>query len=569
MSLSSATHGLTILIRSAAMLHVALSLVPGMAQGAVWSFDSVYGATTSMVLPGGQASLVLDGAGQQARSITYTPTDGATPVSIVRAYGPGERKTIESESGTTRHHVYGAGLAPILRTDSDGGYTYQAGLDTIVVDATGAVSVVHRVADLKHSTVAVLGDPGQQYGQRVSYTSFGSMRLEKTGTGPFTEAVQEAAYEGLTVWLPGDPLFDNRARQYEPASGRFLGLDRAGQAIAYEARGNNPVSRVDPDGNNDFDQLIAAIKQDHGIPIVIGDQHESLEMANILSYLITRLRYENIPIRIYQETNLLAMSPVSNRMLNKRFKGSVLEMNFMSLLTAGFITDLGIPHTEITGEQAAKFKASYTRRDPKEKYKIAKANYDMWEQSIPEALAASRKKNVVSIFFMGGDHLSKVESALQRGPLFIHGQDTVMDTQGAVAVIPMSSYGIQSKYGMVAVFSNGFANEILPDETVFTAMDFRFEAGGKLPRPYQVWIPEKTLMKHKALITRYSKELVSRFEMKLKKTSQNNDSAEKDEEKENDEKKDADSIANQDRPAWVLPVNKPGNASPFPKFDEK
>jgi RHS repeat-associated protein len=92
--------------------------------------------------------------------------------------------------------------------------------------------------------------------QTIDYYPYGliSVNNVRTGDKPTNELFQGKTYDELTKW------YDFHARQYDPALGRWFGVDPQNQfSSPYLAMGNNPVMMVDPDGELAFLAIAAII----------------------------------------------------------------------------------------------------------------------------------------------------------------------------------------------------------------------------------------------------------------------------------------------------------------------
>jgi RHS repeat-associated protein len=118
--------------------------------------------------------------------------------------------------------------------------------DLAVTHASGQVE--YKLGDAIGSTQATVDQNGKLVSS-FSYEPFG--KTTTTSTYPFQ----------FTGRVPVNPsLYYYRARYYCPAAGRFISEDPLGQiagTLLYKYSSNNPVSRVDPSGMDDYSSCVA------------------------------------------------------------------------------------------------------------------------------------------------------------------------------------------------------------------------------------------------------------------------------------------------------------------------
>lgn len=540
---------------------VLLSAMPGMTLSADWAFDNIHGFATLSRLRNGQVTFVRDAMDQQARTISYVADKDDIPISITRAYGPHGHKIIESENSALRHYVYGIGLSPIMRMESDGSITYQLGLDTLSVPASGSATLAHRVVDFKQSTVAAVD--AQVPKQRASYTAFGVMRIEQAAATAYMEALLQAGYEELPPYILGsDQLVDNRARLYDPVSGRFLALDLAKQALAYEARGNDPVTRADVDGYVDFKPLLLAVQEDHKIPIVFGERHDSPFGAIALVNFAMALMNQGIKFRIFQENSLLH-DQLAHAENNKDPDTNRLYIAGLRLLIGlGLVENLRSEDRKISESEKQRLNAAYSNMG---ELPVVVAGFHHWETHIPQILRKTGQQDIVTLFFVGSAHIFPVNKFVPENFDYPTKSLAIVSTgvrssKVSLYLIPISSLDLQSKWNMVSVVpydsSLGYAKHA-SSYYFFEQLSPSLTSLG-----YSICIPFNVFHNHQALGKQYSGAFpLPAYFLKQKDAD--------DEKNESDEKTD-ELHADQHKESSLWPVKKPGGGNfSKEKFYEK
>ncbi|RNL77591.1 DNRLRE domain-containing protein [Nocardioides marmorisolisilvae] len=214
-----------------------------------YTYNSTTGRLTTVTPPSGPSvGYTYDGRGQvtQVGSNTYTynlagrvvtDSDGTT-----YAYDGDGRRLTSTKSGSTLNYLWDPQSYNLLDETTSSGtqreYTYGLGLVSITSGA-GALSSVH--ADSQGS-VRALTDSGGTTTYAASYEPYGLSR-SSTGTSgsPLGFSGQYSDTTGLQHL---------RARQYDPASGRFLAPDMVATASAnaYSYADDNPMVEGDPSG---------------------------------------------------------------------------------------------------------------------------------------------------------------------------------------------------------------------------------------------------------------------------------------------------------------------------------
>lgn len=202
-----------------------------------------------------------NGAQTSKGSITYTWNNVEQMTGI-----PSRNKTfaydaigllrIATRNGATTRYVWDVmGIGNLLmETDNSGNalnyYIYGNGL-IARRSAAGVYSFYH--GDYRGSTVAMT-DAAQNITHKYQYDAFGAV-LNKVEAN--ANAFQYVGKYG--VMYEGDTLSYMRARWYDASMGRFLSEDPVWNTNLYTYGGNNPVNKVDPDGNHPIIAMANAI----------------------------------------------------------------------------------------------------------------------------------------------------------------------------------------------------------------------------------------------------------------------------------------------------------------------
>jgi RHS repeat-associated protein len=178
----------------------------------------------------------------QANRLKTAVISGTTTTYVYDGDGKVIRKTV---GVTTTNYLYDVATdLPVLLSDGARKYVYGIGL-AYTVDSANAVSVYH--TDGLGSVRALTSITGTLV-QTYQTDAFG---VPTRTQGP---SAQPFRFTGEQL-LPETDFVNLRARQYDPATGRFLSRDPfAGFVIdpqslnRYAYAGNNPVNNVDPSG---------------------------------------------------------------------------------------------------------------------------------------------------------------------------------------------------------------------------------------------------------------------------------------------------------------------------------
>lgn len=224
-----------------------------------WSFE---GQTTSYQSNERNQYLEIDGNAQpfdengnllesSGRSFAYDALNRLVAVGDVRfAYGAGgERVLRSSPSGATRYVSLGDHV--IEERDASGGITtfvYGAGIDQVLEVTRPSGESFFPSRDLIGSTILLSSDAGDPL-QGFEYTTFGAPTVHGAPQPIFDRLFASRPYDAETA------LYNNRARYYDPVTGRFLNVDPI-RHVNREAAGdnwyayvaNNPLRSIDPLG---------------------------------------------------------------------------------------------------------------------------------------------------------------------------------------------------------------------------------------------------------------------------------------------------------------------------------
>ncbi len=172
-----------------------------------------------------------------------------------------------AQSATSQYFVYDGSQLAMTFNDSKElthRYLYGPQVDQVLVDevfTAGAggqrVSdeVLWLLADHQGTIRDVVDDTGALR-NHIEYDSFGNITQEgvpqPAGSGASAEAIDQLFYFQGREWDADTKLQNNRARWYDPGSGRFLSQDPSGfdggDPNLYRYVGNSPLNATDPTG---------------------------------------------------------------------------------------------------------------------------------------------------------------------------------------------------------------------------------------------------------------------------------------------------------------------------------
>ena len=165
-----------------------------------------------------------DGSGPSAPVQTWTAYDGQNPYADYNAAGAAQQR-----------YLYGPAVDALLARTDGGGTTAW-----YLTDKQGTVR------DVATTAGTVL--------DHVAYDGFGNVTGE-TGAGGDRFKYAGREYDAATG------LYFNRARYYDPQTGRFLSQDqsgfRAGDANLYRYAGNGPTNATDPTGHDAYSDAMS------------------------------------------------------------------------------------------------------------------------------------------------------------------------------------------------------------------------------------------------------------------------------------------------------------------------
>jgi RHS repeat-associated protein len=161
----------------------------------------------------------------------------------------------DNANGQTLHMVWdGWRLAEERAADNTlvARYIHGQGPDEILsrTDAIGATLYYHH--DGLGNTLALTDTTGQVV-ERYSYDAFGKTHIFDVAFSPLPASLQNNRFLFTgREWIAKLNLYDYRNRVYSAELGRFLQTDpirfKAGDMNLYRYCGNDPVNKMDPDG---------------------------------------------------------------------------------------------------------------------------------------------------------------------------------------------------------------------------------------------------------------------------------------------------------------------------------
>ncbi|HET7459764.1 MAG TPA: RHS repeat-associated core domain-containing protein, partial [Longimicrobium sp.] len=185
------------------------------------SYDAVSGLTTGLALAGGQTLELAYGGRGQRTAKTLRDRAGAALATTTWAYGADARPLAQQGEDTELRYLYGpGGVVAVLQGDAAG---------FVLRDHLGSV---RGMVDPAAGTATAARD----------YLVFGGA-MRSRGDVPGGRLFTGQPLDAETG------LYDYGARFYDPALGRFLATDPAGEGAGpYTYAGNDPVAFTDPDG---------------------------------------------------------------------------------------------------------------------------------------------------------------------------------------------------------------------------------------------------------------------------------------------------------------------------------
>jgi RHS repeat-associated protein len=177
------------------------------------------------------ATYVYDALGNRQQADDWTSTGGVTTVTRLAYDGQNVYADMDGSNNLLMRRVYGDGTDQVIARESAGGTVAWYGTDRLgsvigIVDATGTPIATFNYDGYGNQTVVSGGANGDRYG--------------------FT-AREVDSVTGLQY---------NRARWYNPATGRWTAEDPAGFGAGdmnlYRYVGNNPTNGADPSGRKEL-----------------------------------------------------------------------------------------------------------------------------------------------------------------------------------------------------------------------------------------------------------------------------------------------------------------------------
>jgi RHS repeat-associated protein len=185
------------------------------------SYDAVSGLTTELRSTAGQRVELAYGARGQRTAKTLRDGSGTVLGTTRWAYGADARPLAEETGGTALRYLYGPGGPLAVLQGAGAGFALRDHLGSVrgMVDPAAGTAVSER-----------------------AYLPFGGA-MRSSGDVPGGRRFTGQPLDAETG------LYDYGARLYDPALGRFLATDPAGEGAGpYTYTGNDPVAFTDPDG---------------------------------------------------------------------------------------------------------------------------------------------------------------------------------------------------------------------------------------------------------------------------------------------------------------------------------
>lgn len=210
--------------------------------GFSYTYDDEGRTTSRTETATGEVTRFGWGQGGQLRSVTLPNGD----VTRYR-YDPLGRRIETAAPGRTRVQVYGVDPNAVAESTGavDTRFTFGIGYDApLAMQRAGVASFFAQDA---LSSVTSLTDNGGAVSGRYSYDSYGQI----TSTSRYTYTGRE--------WDGDAGIYDYRARQYDPAIGRFLTEDPVDAANTYDYASGAPTLLTDPSGQIDTAETAGAM----------------------------------------------------------------------------------------------------------------------------------------------------------------------------------------------------------------------------------------------------------------------------------------------------------------------
>ncbi len=241
------------------------------------------GALTKRTSSSTGASTTYEWNSREKLSVIHLPsgkieTFAYDPLGRLVSTSDGERTTSYVYDGQNVHLEYeSSGTTPASSPSA----VYTNGLKANeVLEMSRGGKRYSYLADGQGSTLALVDEAGNVV-QRYSYDAFGN----PTGYGSL---VNPFLYTGQ-IWEPEAGLYYDKARYYEPVSGRFISRDPVLHANPYSYVSNNPTNATDPSGEfglieEDAEEAIESTLDSEETSLVSGASSKGIEQAAITLY---------------------------------------------------------------------------------------------------------------------------------------------------------------------------------------------------------------------------------------------------------------------------------------------
>ena len=236
------------------------------------------------------AVLVASGISAQLFATSDTPHGSSIEDadSTLYAHGDRLRPLVEATAGAQTLNMYGPGgqiIAQVARDDQG-----NEGVRYLLTDHLGST---RGVVDADGNAVA-----------RYEYAPHGETTIAGTAAAELPYRYTGHLYD------EAQGLYQTPARGYDPTTGRFLSVDPARQSTSpYSYTGNNPVTKVDPDGSAPLYFYLYS-----GYGVTVKDAKGTLKMRKSVDEMLSAARASGIPDMVTGRLDTTSHSQVSGPM---------------------------------------------------------------------------------------------------------------------------------------------------------------------------------------------------------------------------------------------------------------
>ncbi len=254
---------------------------------------SITAARWGRYLLAGALLAVLVASGISAQLFATSDAPQGSPIEdahpTLYAHGDQLRPLVEATAGAQTLNIYGPGGQIIAQVAQDG---------------SGGQEAHYLLADHLGSTRAIL-DADDNVVAHFEYGPHG-----ETAVAAGAAAAQARYRYTGHPWDEAQGLYQTPARGYDPTTGRFLSVDPARQSTSpYSYTGNNPVTKVDPDGSAPLYFYLYS-----GYGVTVKDAKGMFKMRKSVDQMLSAARASGIPDIVTGQLDTTRHSQVSGPM---------------------------------------------------------------------------------------------------------------------------------------------------------------------------------------------------------------------------------------------------------------